>query len=57
MDTKQIGPSTPPGEAAYLLYQEAMLLLNQGADREDVMSLLCLAQACAVVSLAAMHGG
>jgi hypothetical protein len=56
MDTKQIGPSTPAHEAAYVIYQEAMLLLSQGAEYEEVLSLLAMAQACALVSLARRHG-
>gem|GEM_PF-4380096 len=38
------------------LYQEAMLLFSQGADHEDVIVLLGMAQACALVSIAYNQG-
>lgn len=52
MDAVELGPATPPDEAGVALYQQAMLIWRQKGDREDVESLLGLAQACALVSLA-----
>jgi hypothetical protein len=56
MDQKKVGASTPPAETAMSLYQEAMLLFSQGADHEDVIVLLGMAQACALVSIAYNQG-
>jgi hypothetical protein len=52
MDVGQIGPATPPDEAALWFYREAMRLFREKADPEEVQQLLDMAQACALVSIA-----
>jgi hypothetical protein len=56
MDQKKVSPSLPPDEAASSFYREAMLIFRQGGDMDDVLQLLGMAQACALVSIAANQG-
>jgi len=51
MDTEQMGPATPPREAAMSLYQEAMQAWRNG-DLRGFRQFLRMARDCAVVAIA-----
>lgn len=49
MDTEQMGPATPPREAARALYREALLAWRIG-DHDGFKEYLGLARDCALIS-------